>query len=58
MILRLAKIAKKGANFEGAVEMTMAGMGRLKRICKDAVRVASAVEETPTSEMLDGHLIS
>jgi len=32
----------------------MAGVGRLKRICKDACRVAGAVQETCSSEMLGG----
>ena len=31
---------------------TMAGVGHLKRICKDAFRVAGAVQETCSSEML------
>jgi hypothetical protein len=33
---------------------TLAGVGHLKRICKDASRVAGAVEETCLSEMLGG----
>ena len=32
----------------------MAGVGRLKRIWKDAFRVAGAVQETCSSEMLGG----
>ena len=32
----------------------MAEVGDLKRICKDACRVASAVQETCSSEMLGG----
>jgi len=32
----------------------MAGVGRLKRICKDAFSVAGAVQETCSSEMLGG----
>ena len=32
----------------------MAGMGHLKRICKDAFSVAGAVQETCLSEMLGG----
>ena len=32
----------------------MAGMGHLKRICKDACRVAGAVQKTCSSEMLGG----
>ena len=37
-----------------AVSKTMAGMGHLKRICKDAFRMAGAVPETCSSEMLGG----
>jgi len=37
-----------------AVSKTMAGVGRLKRICKDAFCVASAVQETHESDMLGG----
>jgi len=33
---------------------TMAGVGHLKRICKDAFSVAGAVQETCSSEMLGG----
>ena len=33
---------------------TMAGVGHLKRIYKDAFRVAGAVQETCSSEMLEG----
>ena len=32
----------------------MAGVGHLQRICKDAFRVAGAVQETCSSEMLGG----
>ena len=32
----------------------MAGMGHLKRMCKDAFRVAGAVQKTCSSEMLGG----
>jgi len=32
----------------------MAGVGHLKRICKDAFRVAGAVQETCSSEMFGG----
>ena len=32
----------------------MAGVGHLKRICKDACRVAGALQETCSSEMLGG----
>ena len=34
----------------GAVPKTMAGMGHLKRICKDAFSVAGAVQETCSSD--------
>ena len=37
-----------------AVSKALAGGGRLKRICKDAFRVAGAVQETCSSEMLGG----
>ena len=33
---------------------TMAGMGHLKRICKDAFSVAGAVQQTCSSELLGG----
>ena len=33
---------------------TMAGVGHLKRTCKDAFRVAGAVQKTCSSEMLGG----
>ena len=33
---------------------TMAGVGHLKRVCKDACRVAGAVQETCSSEILGG----
>jgi len=32
----------------------MAGVGHLKRICKDAFRLAGAVQERCSSEMLGG----
>jgi len=32
----------------------MAGVGHVKRICKDAVSLAGAVQETCPSEMLGG----
>jgi len=35
-----------------AVSKAMAGVGRLKRICQDAVLVAGAMHETCPSEML------
>ena len=34
------------------ISKTVAGAGQLKRICKDACRMAGAVEETCSSEML------
>ena len=37
-----------------AVSKTLAGVGQLNRICKDASRVAGAVQETYSSEMLGG----
>ena len=47
---------QKRAKREGlvAVPKTMAGLGHLQRICKDAFRVAGAVQETCSSEMLGG----
>ena len=47
---------QKWAKREGFVEFpkTMAGVGRLKRICKDAFSAAGAVQETCSSEMLAG----
>ena len=47
---------QKKAKREGFVAFpkTMAGVGHLQRICKDAFRVASAVQETCSSEMLGG----
>jgi hypothetical protein len=35
-----------------AITKTMAGMGRLKRICKDEFCVAVAVQETSPSDMV------
>ena len=37
-----------------AFPKTMAGVGHLQRICKDAFRVAGTVQETCPSEMLGG----
>ena len=37
-----------------AVSETMAGVGHMQRICKDAFRVAGAVQETCSSELLGG----
>ena len=47
---------RKWAKPEGLVAFpkTMAGVGHLKRICKDACRVAGAVHKTCSSEMLGG----
>ena len=47
---------QKWAKREGFVAFpkTMAGVGHLKRICKDAFSVASAVQETCSSELLGG----
>ena len=48
--------SQKWANREGFVALpkTMAGVGHLKRICKDAFSVAGAVQETSSSELLGG----
>ena len=35
-----------------AFPKTMAGVGHLKRVCKDAFSVAGAVQETCSSELL------
>ena len=47
---------QKWAKLEGFVPFpkTMAGVGRLKRICKDAFSVAGAVQKTCSWEMLGG----
>ena len=47
---------QKRAKREGflAFSKTMADVGHLKRICKDAFSVAGAVQETCSSEMLGG----
>ena len=47
---------QKWANREGfvACPKRMAGVGHLKRICKDAFSVAGAVQKTCSSEMLGG----
>ena len=47
---------QKWAKREGFVAFpkTMAGVGHLKRICKDAFSVAGAVQETSSSELLGG----
>ena len=38
----------------GAFPKTVAGVGRVKRTCTDEFRVAGAVQETCSSEMLGG----
>ena len=38
-----------------AFPKTMAGMGHLTTICKDAFSAAGAVQKTCSSEMLGGH---
>ena len=47
---------QKWAKREGFVTFpkTMAGVGHLKRICKDAFSVAGAIQETCSSELLGG----
>ena len=52
-ILHLLKSAHRRESFV-AVSKTLAGVGHLKRICKDACRVARAVQKTCSSEMLGG----
>ena len=49
-------LCQKWAKREGFVAFpkTMAGVGHLKRICKDAFSVAGAEQETCLSEMLGG----
>ena len=49
-------LSQKWAKREGFVAFpkTMAGVGHLKRICKDACRVAGTVQRTCSSEMLGG----
>ena len=48
--------SQKRAKREGFVAFpkAMAGVGHLKRICKDAFSVAGAVQETFSSELLGG----
>ena len=47
---------QKAAKREGFVAFpkTMAGVGHLNTICKDAFSVAGAVQETSSSELLGG----
>ena len=52
-ILRLGK-SEQNVKVLAAFRKTMAGVGHLKRIWKDAFRVAGAVHETCSSEMLGG----
>ena len=53
---RDSALCQKWAKREGSVVFpkTMAGVGHFKRICADALRVAGAVQETCSSEMLVG----
>ena len=52
-ILHLAKSEAIRQGFV-AVSKTMAGVGHMKKICKDACRVAGAVEEKSASKMSGG----
>ena len=52
-IVHLVKSEPKREGFV-AFPKTMAGVGHLKRICKDAFSVAGAVQETCSSELLGG----
>ena len=47
----------KGAKRESfvAVAKTKAGVGCFKRICKDAFRLAGAIQETSPSDMFGDH---
>ena len=58
MCFRMADCApgQKSAKREGfvALSKTKAGVGHLKRICKDVFRVAGAVQETHELDMLGG----
>ena len=49
-------VKSERAKYEGFVtfQKTMAGVGHLKRICKNTFSVAGAVQETCSSEMLGG----
>jgi len=51
--LHLPKSRQKGEGFM-AVSKAVAGVGHLKRICKDAFHVSGAIQETCSSEMLGG----
>ena len=52
----ITHLIKKSAKRDGfvAVSKALAGVGHLKRICKDAFSVAGAVQETCSSGMLGG----
>ena len=52
----IVHLVKSDQNVQGFVAFpkTMAGEGHLNRICKDAFSVASAVQETCSSELLGG----
>ena len=52
----IAHLAKSDSKRGGcvAVSKTMAGAGHLNRICTDAFHLASALQETCSSEMLGG----
>jgi len=52
-ILHLVKSEQNVGGFV-ACPKTMAGVGHMQRICKDACRVAGAIQETCSSEMLGG----
>ena len=49
-----SNVVSRGKGFLAFQKKTMAGMGHFKRICKDAFHMASAVQETCSSEMLVG----
>ena len=49
----LVKSEQKREGFV-AFPKTMAGVGHLKRLCKDAFSAAGAVQETCSSELLGG----
>ena len=51
--MHLVKSEQKREGFVASPKR-MAGMGHLKRICKDAFSVAGAVQKTCSSEMFGG----
>ena len=53
-IVHLVKSEKQKHEGFVAFPKTMAGVGHLKKICKDACRMAGAVQETSSSKMLGG----